>query len=98
MDAGVKIYEYLPGFIHAKSFVADDESAVVGTINMDFRSFYLHFENGVWLCGNRAVQSIRNDFIKTLDYCEEIDYNVWKNRPWYKRAAQGFLRLFAPLL
>ena len=98
MDAGVKIYEYLPGFIHAKSFVADDESAVVGTINMDFRSFYLHFENGVWLCGNRAVQSIRNDFIKTLDYCEEIDYNVWKNRPWYKKAAQGFLRLFAPLL
>ena len=98
MSAGVKIYEYLPGFIHAKSIVIDEESAVVGTINMDFRSFYLHFENGVWMCGNKAVSDIYNDFINTLDYCEEIDYNVWRKRPWYKKVAQGFLRLFAPLL
>ena len=98
MSAGVKIYEYLPGFIHAKSIVIDDEAAVVGTINMDFRSFYLHFENGVWMCGNEAVDDIYNDFINTLDYCEEIDYNVWRKRPWYKKVAQGFLRLFAPLL
>lgn len=98
LSAGVKIYEYLPGFIHAKSVVVDDEAAVVGTINMDFRSFYLHFENGVWMCGNKAVDDIYNDFINTLDYCEEIDYNVWRKRPWYKKVAQGFLRLFAPLL
>lgn len=98
LSAGVKIYEYLPGFIHAKSVVVDDEAAVVGTINMDFRSFYLHFENGVWLCGNDAVCDVCNDFINTLDYCEEIDYNVWRKRPWYKKVAQGFLRLFAPLL
>lgn len=98
MDAGVKIYEYLPGFIHAKSFVSDDEAAVVGTVNMDFRSFYLHFENGVRLCGNKAIYEIRKDFINTLEYCEKIDYNKWKHRPWYKKALQGFLRLFAPLL
>lgn len=98
LSAGVKIYEYLPGFIHAKSFVSDDEAAVVGTINMDFRSFYLHFENGVRLCGNKAVYDIRDDFINTLEYCEKIDYNKWRNRPWYKKAAQGILRLFAPLL
>ncbi|MBR3934175.1 MAG: cardiolipin synthase [Clostridia bacterium] len=98
LSAGVKIYEYLPGFIHAKSVVVDDEAAVVGTINMDFRSFYLHFENGVWLCGNDAVCDVCNGFINTLDYCEEIDYNVWRKRPWYKKVAQGFLRLFAPLL
>jgi cardiolipin synthase len=65
---------------------------------MDFRSFYLHFENGVRLCGNKAVYDIRDDFINTLEYCEKIDYNKWRNRPWYKKAAQGILRLFAPLL
>ena len=50
------------------------------------------------MCGNEAVDDIYNDFINTLDYCEEIDYNVWRKRPWYKKVAQGFLRLFAPLL
>ena len=98
MSAGVKIYEYIPGFIHAKSIVSDDETAVVGTVNMDFRSFYLHFENGVWMCGNKAVHDVKNDFRNTLEYCKKIDYNEWCKRPWYKKAAQGFLRLFAPLL
>ena len=93
-----KIYEYIPGFIHAKSIVADDETAVVGTVNMDFRSFYLHFENGVWMCGNKAVYDVKKDFINTLEYCDKIVYNEWHKRPWYKKVAQGFLRLFAPLL
>ncbi len=48
LEAGVRVYEYQPGFLHAKSFVCDDEIAVVGTINLDYRSLYLHFENGVW--------------------------------------------------
>jgi len=98
MSAGVKIYEYIPGFIHAKSIVVDDETAVVGTVNMDFRSFYLHFENGVWMCGNKAVYDVKKDFINTLEYCDKIVYNEWHKRPWYKKVAQGFLRLFAPLL
>ena len=55
-----------------KNVVCDDETAIVGTINMDFRSFYLHFENGVWLCGTDSVFDIKKDFLETLDMCREI--------------------------
>ncbi len=61
MRAGVKIYEYTPGFIHAKSLVCDDESAVVGTINFDYRSLYLHFEDGVYFSGCQAVLDVKRD-------------------------------------
>lgn len=98
LEAGVKIYEYLPGFIHAKNLVCDDEAGVVGTINMDFRSFYLHFENGVFMCGCDAVGQIKADFLETLKYCREIDLETWKKRPKSRKAAQTLLNLFAPLL
>lgn len=98
LEAGVRIYEYIPGFIHAKNVVSDDETAVVGTVNMDFRSFYLHFENGIWMCGNEAVEEIKKDFLKTLEYSKEIDYNEWRHRPFWKKALQAILNLFAPLL
>ena len=65
MKSGVKIYEYTPGFIHAKSMVSDDECAVVGTINLDYRSLYLHFENAVYFSGCDAVMDVKKD-------CEEI--------------------------
>ena len=58
IEAGVKIYEYQPGFLHAKSFVCDDEIAVVGTINLDYRSLYLHFEDGVWIYKNDVIRDI----------------------------------------
>lgn len=98
LSAGVKIYEYVPGFIHAKNVVSDDEIAVVGTVNMDFRSFYLHFENGVWMCGSHAVVEIREDFLKTLEYCKEIDLQEWRHRPLHRKFAQAVLNFFAPLL
>ncbi len=98
LEAGIRIYEYLPGFIHAKNVVSDDETAVVGTINMDFRSFYMHFENGVWMCGNKAVYEVREDFFKTLEYSKEIKYEEWKRRPMYKKVLQAILNLLAPLL
>lgn len=98
LRAGVKIYEYLPGFIHAKNIVCDDEMAIVGTVNMDFRSFYLHFENGVWMCGNHAVSEVREDFLKTLEYCREIDLLEWQKRPLKRKFAQAVLNFFAPLL
>ncbi len=98
LEAGVKIYEYQPGFLHAKSFVSDDEVAVVGTINMDYRSLYLHFENAVWMYHNRAVKDIKEDFIKTLPYCKAVSLEFCKERPLAVRAAQSVLRLFAPML
>ena len=62
MEAGVKIYEFTPGFVHAKIFVSDDEVATVGTINLDYRSLYLHFENGAYIYNNPAVRDIEQDF------------------------------------
>ncbi len=98
MRAGVKIYEYEPGFIHAKNMVCDDKSAIVGTVNMDFRSFYLHFENGVWICDEDAVRDIKEDYISTLGYCRKIDPDEWERRPLKVKFAQSVLKLIAPLL
>ncbi len=98
LKSGVKIYEYTPGFIHSKNVVCDDETAIVGTINMDFRSFYLHFENGVWMCGASALKDIKEDFINTLDMCKQITYHDWIKRPLYYRFIQAVLNVFAPML
>lgn len=72
LEAGARIYEFTPGFIHSKTVVADDLYASVGSCNLDYRSFYLQFENGVWLCGDPAVLSVRDDFLQTLEVCQEI--------------------------
>lgn len=98
LEAGVRIYEYQPGFLHAKSFVCDDEIAVVGTINLDYRSLYLHFENGVWFYKNQVVQDILSDFQETLRYCDPVSIEFCRNRNIVVRAFQSILRLFAPLL
>lgn len=98
LEAGVKIYEYQPGFLHAKSFVCDDEVAVVGTINLDYRSLYLHFEDGVWMYRNKVIRDILADFKETLDYCHPVDLEFCRNRNIVVRAIQSILRLMAPLL
>ena len=98
LEAGVKIYEYQPGFLHAKSFVCDDKVGVVGTINLDYRSLYLHFEDGVWMYKNDVVLDIRNDFLETLEYCNSIDLEFCAKRNIAVRAMQNVLRVFAPLL
>ena len=98
LEAGVKIYEYQPGFLHAKSFVCDDEVAVVGTINLDYRSLYLHFEDGVWMYKNDAIADIRDDFTETLKYCSPISLDFCKNRGYAVRVMQNVLRLLAPML
>ena len=72
IEAGVKIYEYTPGFIHSKTFVVDDEYAVVGSINMDYRSLYLHIECGVWMYKTTAVQEVYDDFIATQALCRKL--------------------------
>lgn len=72
LAAGVRIYEYTPGFNHAKTFVADDTVGTVGTVNLDYRSLYLHFECGVWMHGTQAVGDMKEDFLRTLEKSEEI--------------------------
>ncbi len=98
LEAGVRIYEYQPGFLHAKSFVCDDEIAVVGTINLDYRSLYLHFEDGVWMFKNRVISDLREDFEQTMKYCKAVDIRFCKNRNVIVRGIQSIMRLLAPML
>ncbi len=98
LEAGVKIYEYTPGFIHAKTFVVDDEYAVVGSINLDYRSLYLHFECAAWLYGAQSVLAVRDDYQKTLEFCHEITLEECRQVKWYRRIGRAFLRAFAPLM
>ena len=72
LRAGVRIYEYTPGFLHAKSYVCDDETAVVGTINMDFRSLYLHFECGTLFYRSSLVAEVKRDALETMEKSQEI--------------------------
>lgn len=98
IEAGVRIFEYTPGFIHAKNVVADDECAICGTINMDYRSFYLHHECGVFLSEIPAVGEIKEDFLKTQKQSREINLEEWKKRPFRQKLIQFILKLLSPLL
>lgn len=95
---GIRIYEYTPGFLHAKSFVSDDTTAVIGSINLDYRSLYLHFECAVWLYQTSTVMDIKNDFLHTLTCCQEITLADCARLPWYQRIGYSLLKLFAPLM
>ncbi len=97
IESGVKIYEYTPGFIHAKSFVCDDISATVGTANLDYRSLYFHFECGVWMYKTEVVKKLRDDFTETLKKCKEITLSDCK-RGVAGRTLDACLRIFAPLM
>lgn len=96
--SGVKIYQYTPGFIHSKCFVCDDEIATVGSVNLDFRSLFLHFECGVWMYRSSAVLQVKEDCIDTFAQSEEITLEFCRNRNVAVRTVQGIMRLFAPLL
>ena len=98
VKAGVRIYEYTPGFIHAKECICDDELAVIGTINLDYRSLYLHFENGVLLYHCSAVNDMRQDFEETLAFSKEVSAEYQKKQKLSVRMRRGLLRVFAPLL
>jgi len=98
LEAGVRIYEYTPGYMHAKTIISDDDHAITGSINMDYRSFNLHFENGVWICGAPVLKEIKDDIVATFALSEEINLQEWRERPWSEKSLQTLLRLFAPLL
>lgn len=95
---GVRIYEWTPGFCHAKMSVADDCMATCGTINLDYRSLYHHFENGCFMADCDAVQDIRNDLYETMKECREVTEKYRTGRSAYLRRGQLFMRLFAGLL
>ncbi len=96
--AGVKIYEYTPGFVHAKEFISDGKRATVGTINLDFRSLYLHFECGLYMYRCPVVEDVERDFQETLGKCQRITFEECRNYPLTRRLAGRALRLFAPLM
>ena len=98
IEAGVKIYEYTPGFIHSKTFVVDDEYAVCGTINLDYRSLYLHFECATWMYQSKAVMTMEENYQKILSVSQEITLEECLNTSVFRRLLWGVLRVFAPLL
>ena len=97
-DAGVKIYEYTPGFIHAKVFLSDDATAVVGTINLDYRSLYLHFECAAYMEGVPAVADVLRDFISTQEKCKQMTLQDVNRRKLTSRLAGAILKVIAPLM
>jgi cardiolipin synthase len=97
LKAGVKIYEYTPGYVHAKMIISDDDHAIIGSINMDYRSFYLHYENAVWFCGAPALRPIKEDIEELFDISEQIKLDDWLRRPIYGKCFQAVFRLFAVL-
>lgn len=98
VESGVKIFEYTPGFIHSKTYTVDDEYGVVGTINMDYRSLFLHFECGVWMYGSSSIHHMKEDFLETLEVCQQITLEDLKKVKWYKTLLGSVLRVFAPLM
>ena len=94
---GVKVYRYTPGFVHSKMFLADDNIATVGTINLDYRSLYLHFECGLYLENVKCIKEIKNDMIDTLDKSKEVSRKEARP-PFLKAVRQAILRLVAPLM
>lgn len=96
--AGVKIYEYTPGFIHAKMFISDDIKAVVGTINLDYRSLYHHFECATYLYKTDCIEDIENDFQSTLAACAEVTEETIKNEAFSRKLTGSLAKMIAPLM
>ena len=97
LENGVRIYEYTPGFIHSK-VIMNEFCAVVGTVNMDYRSFYLHYENAVWLYNNKVLADIRTDFLDTFEISDEYSYQRWIDRPVAHKLIQPVINMFSTLM
>ena len=98
LEGGVRIFEYSPGFVHSKLFLSDDLSAAVGTVNLDFRSLYLHFEDGVWLYRAACMADIRADFDQTFPQCREVTLAQARQVPLPRQFYRAILRLISPLM
>ena len=97
ISGGVRIFEYAEGFIHGKLMVADGENAIVGTVNLDYRSLVHHFENGLWIYGSAEITEMRDCFLRTLALCREIDKRSAK-LSIFERLVRAIVRIFSPLL
>ena len=96
LKSGVKIYEFSNGFNHAKNIIVDDKFAFVGTINLDYRSLFLHYECGSLLIYNSEIKEISKDFLLTLEESSEIKYEVWKKRKFFNKIISVILKLLSP--
>ncbi len=98
LKAGVRIFEYTPGFVHAKVFSSDGRKAVVGTINLDYRSLYLHFECGAFLFDLPVIEEIEKDFEHTLAECQEVTMADYRKGNIIQKICGKALKLLAPLM
>ena len=98
IKVGVKIYEYSPGFVHAKMMVVDDTTTVVGSTNFDFRSLYLHFESGVLIHNSKMVSTVKQDMDNIIGNSHLVTLRDMKQRKWYEKFAGAFLKFFAPFM
>jgi len=98
LESGVKIYEYTPGFVHAKVFVCDGKEAVVGTINLDYRSLYHHFECATYMYGTDCIPKIEEDFEATRAQCRQVTMEMVRREKWHVKLAGRLMKAVAPLL
>ena len=98
MEAGVKIYEYEPGFIHAKTYLADDKFAIVGTINLDYRSLYHHFECATYMFKTDCIADIERDFLDTLKECRRVTTDSIRNEKLSYKVTGSLAKMISPLM
>jgi len=98
LASGVRIYEYMPGFVHAKVFVCDNREAVIGTINLDYRSLYHHFECATYLYGVDCIGDIEADYQSVLKQCRRVTAETIRREKWMVKASGIVLKAIAPLM
>ena len=98
LESGVNIYEYTPGFVHAKVFVSDSREGVVGTINLDYRSLYHHFECATYLYHTNCILEMEEDFQSTLAKCRKITMETVRKEKWHVKLTGHLMKAIAPLL
>ena len=98
LAGGVRVFEYVPGLIHSKMFIRDDSTAIVGTTNMDYRSFFLHFESASIFYGGGTVGQVKADFLDIFELCHEVTYKEFQSRSLGMKLMAQLLKIAAPLL
>lgn len=98
LDAGVKVYLYKDGFLHSKTMMCDERLSSIGSVNLDFRSFYYNFEISAFVYGKSVAQELKSQFMRDAGHCHQLAQNEFRARPFVKRCAESVVRLFSPLL
>ena len=98
LRSGVRIFEFTPGFVHSKMFISDDERAIVGTTNLDYRSFFLHFELSVAFYGSSIIKDVKSDFNKIFDLSKEMESGAADKISPIRKVFRYFYKLFSPAL